>query len=107
MSNQVEYKISDVAQIGRGRVISTLEISKQECPTYPVYSSQTSNNGIMGYLDTYDFEGEYITWTTDGANAGTVFYRNGKLIALMFVVLMFSLASIPSGKRCWANSSMI
>ena len=76
--NQVEYKISDVAQIGRGRVISTLEISKQECPTYPVYSSQTSNNGIMGYLDTYDFEGEYITWTTDGANAGTVFYRNGK-----------------------------
>ena len=78
LSNQVEYKISDVAQIGRGRVISTLEISKQECPTYPVYSSQTSNNGIMGYLDTYDFEGEYITWTTDGADAGTVFYRNGK-----------------------------
>ena len=78
LSNQVEYKISDIAQIGRGRVISTLEISKQECPTYPVYSSQTSNNGIMGYLDTYDFEGEYITWTTDGANAGTVFYRNGK-----------------------------
>lgn len=32
----------------------------------------------MGYLDTYDFDGEYITWTTDGANAGTVFYRNGK-----------------------------
>ena len=78
LSNQVEYKISDIAQIGRGSVISTLEISKQECPTYPVYSSQTSNNGIMGYLDTYDFEGEYITWTTDGANAGTVFYRNGK-----------------------------
>ena len=78
LSNQIEYKISDIAQIGRGRVISTLEISKQKCPTYPVYSSQTSNNGIMGYLDTYDFEGEYITWTTDGANAGTVFYRNGK-----------------------------
>ena len=32
----------------------------------------------MGYLDKYDFDGEYITWTTDGANAGTVFYRNGK-----------------------------
>lgn len=24
------------------------------------------------------FDGEYITWTTDGANAGTVFYRNGQ-----------------------------
>lgn len=32
----------------------------------------------MGYLDSYDFEGEYVTWTTDGANAGTVFYRNGR-----------------------------
>ena len=32
----------------------------------------------MGYLNTYDFEGEYVTWTTDGANAGTVFYRKGK-----------------------------
>jgi type I restriction enzyme S subunit len=29
-------------------------------------------------LGTYDFEGEYITWTTDGAYAGTVFYRSGR-----------------------------
>ena len=73
-----EYKISEISVLGRGRVISTIEISKQERPQYPVYSSQTSNNGIMGYLDDYDFDGEYITWTTDGANAGTVFYRNGR-----------------------------
>lgn len=32
----------------------------------------------MGHLDAYEFYGEYLTWTTDGANAGTVFYRNGK-----------------------------
>ncbi len=32
----------------------------------------------MGHLDTYDFDGEYVTWTTDGANAGTVFYRTGR-----------------------------
>ena len=72
------HKISGIAEIGRGRVISTTEINNQTSPQYPVYSSQTSNEGIMGYLDNYDFEGEYITWTTDGANAGTVFYRNGK-----------------------------
>jgi len=72
------YKIKDIADIGRGRVISSIEIEKQHQPKYPVYSSQTSNNGIMGYLDDYMFDGEYITWTTDGANAGTVFYRNGK-----------------------------
>lgn len=72
------YKIQDIAEIGRGRVISSVEIEKQKHPLYPVYSSQTSNDGIMGYLDEYMFDGEYITWTTDGANAGTVFYRNGK-----------------------------
>ena len=72
------YKIQDIAEIGRGRVISSVEIDRQKRPLYPVYSSQTSNNGIMGYLDNYMFDGEYITWTTDGANAGTVFYRKGK-----------------------------
>ena len=60
------YKIQDIAEIGRGRVISSVEIEKQRHPLYPVYSSQTSNDGIMGYLDNYMFDGEYITWTTDG-----------------------------------------
>ena len=73
-----QFRIKDIASIGRGRVISSIEISQQENPLYPVYSSQTSNDGIMGYLDDFMFEGEYISWTTDGANAGTVFYRNGK-----------------------------
>ena len=72
------YKVSEIADIGRGRVISSKEIANQNNPQYPVYSSQTSNEGVMGYLDNYAFDGEYITWTTDGANAGTVFYRNGR-----------------------------
>ena len=45
---------------------------------YPVYSSQTANNGEIGKINTFDFDGEFINWTTDGANAGTVFYRTGK-----------------------------
>lgn len=72
------YKVSEIADIGRGRVISSKKIANQNNPQYPVYSSQTSNEGVMGYLDNYAFDGEYITWTTDGANAGTVFYRNGR-----------------------------
>jgi type I restriction enzyme S subunit len=43
-----------------------------------VYSSQTQNDGILGYISTFDFDCEQITWTTDGANAGTVFLRKGK-----------------------------
>lgn len=69
--------ISELCQDGRGRVISNDYITRNS-GVYPVYSSQTSNDGIMGYIDTFDFDGEYITWTTDGAKAGTVFYRNGK-----------------------------
>lgn len=71
-------QVKQLADVGRGRVISHREIAKSISNLYPVYSSQTSNDGVMGFIDTYDFDGEYITWTTDGANAGTVFYRNGK-----------------------------
>jgi len=70
--------IEDIATVGRGRVISHKEIARSRISQFPVYSSQTSDNGIMGYLDAYEFEGEYVTWTTDGANAGTVFARDGR-----------------------------
>src|SRR5579859_3014518 len=64
-------------KLGRGRVISNLEI--QDNPgQYPVYSSQTEDEGILGHINTFQFDGTYLTWTTDGANAGTVFYRQGK-----------------------------
>lgn len=62
--------------VNRGRVISILDLD--ENGIYPVYSSQTEKNGCFGYLNTYDFSGPSITWTTDGAKAGTVFFRNGK-----------------------------
>lgn len=70
--------IGRISGVGRGRVISHREIARSLNTGYPVYSSQTSNSGVMGYINSFDFEGEYITWTTDGANAGTVFARNGR-----------------------------
>ena len=75
-----EYKVSDLFTITRGTVIPKNELkdSVSDNYIYPVYSSQTSNNGILGYDKIYDFDGKYLTWTTDGANAGKVFYRNGK-----------------------------
>lgn len=71
-----ESKISYLFDIGRGRVIAGPEL--KEDGLYPVYSSQTKNDGCMGMIDTYDFDDDLITWTTDGANAGTVFIRSGK-----------------------------
>lgn len=64
-------------KLGRGRVISHEEICDHP-GEYPVYSSQTENDGILGLTDTYDFDGDYLTWTTDGAKAGTVFERHGR-----------------------------
>ena len=71
------YKLKEIAELKRGVVISKDYIN-EHAGEYPVYSSQTENNGCLGYIDTYAYDGTYLTWTTDGANAGTVFYREGK-----------------------------
>ena len=75
--NGVKYKnIQELCKISRGKVMSK-DFIKANAGEYPVYS-QTENNGELGKISTYDFDGEYLTWTTDGANAGSVFYRKGK-----------------------------
>lgn len=74
-----QRKVSEMFKITRGYVLpatKTSEETNSEMP-YPVYSSQTKNNGLMGYYSNYLYE-DAITWTTDGANAGTVNYRAGK-----------------------------
>ena len=76
--NGVEYKeLKDLCIISRGKVISK-DYIRDNPGDFPVYSSQTENAGNLGNISTYDYDGEYLTWTTDGANAGTVFYRNTK-----------------------------
>ena len=116
-----EFSVSDLCKIGRGRVISKTEI-EENFGSYPVYSSQTLSNGIMGYLNSYDFDGEYVTWTTDGVNAGTVFYRNGKfnctnvcgtlspknnLINLKFLALALSRVAFKYVSHTLANPKLM
>ncbi|SUA95734.1 restriction endonuclease subunit S [Myroides odoratus] len=75
-----EFKeIGDVFTITRGNVLSMSLLSndKDNENNYPVYSSQTKNKGLAGYYNNFIFENA-ITWTTDGANAGDVNYREGK-----------------------------
>jgi len=73
----IKSRVGRHFKIERGRVISKEEI-QDNLGDYPVYSSQTTNNGELGRISTYDFDGEYVTWTTDGEKTGTCFYRNGK-----------------------------
>ena len=74
----VEWKkLGEISNLVRGKVISKDFIRDHE-GEYPVYSSQTANNGVLGYIDSYMFDGDFLTWTTDGVYAGTMFRRNGK-----------------------------
>lgn len=74
------FRIKDLFNISRGRVIaaSTLEKDSSDILKYPVFSAATENDGIIGYLERYDFNNNLLTWTTDGAKAGAVFIRSGK-----------------------------
>ena len=69
--------LGNIADLFRGKVISKDYIKDNE-GEFPVYSSQSANDGVLGRIDTYMYDGEYLTWTTDGAYAGTVFRRSGK-----------------------------
>ena len=74
-----QRKIKELFKITRGYVLaaSMTNDRQTESTPYPVYSSQTKSEGLMGYYSQYLYE-KAITWTTDGANAGTVNFRDGK-----------------------------
>ena len=74
-----QRKVNNLFRITRGHVLAAnkIQATKTSVKLYPVYSSQTKDKGLMGYYSEYIYENA-ITWTTDGANAGTVNYRPGK-----------------------------
>jgi len=81
ISGKCEKKSVPVTQIfdtEKGSAKYTKKYMHDHGGKYPVYSSQTSNLGQIGGIDTYDHSEECFTWTTDGTYVGTVFYRNGK-----------------------------
>ena len=74
-----QRKVSEMFRVTRGYVLAATQTESERTDEkpYPVYSSQTKDKGLMGYYKDYLYE-DAITWTTDGANAGTVNYRAGK-----------------------------
>ena len=71
--------IGEICQINRGRVMSK-DYLRNNAGEYPVYSSQTVDDGVFGRINTYDYDGEYLTWTTDGANAGSFLGSSGNRV---------------------------
>lgn len=72
-------KISDLFDVFKGSAGYTRKWIKSHVGDYPLYSSQTSHEGIIGMINKYDYDvKQCLTWTTDGVYAGTVFLREGK-----------------------------
>lgn len=54
---EVEWKtLGEVTELKRGRVMSK-QYLKENSGEFPVYSSQTANNGEIGKIATFDFSG--------------------------------------------------
>ena len=70
--------ITDLFDPHKGTAKYTKKYMHEHPGIYPVYSSQTTESGKSGEIDSFDYEKECFTWTTDGVYAGTVFYRNEK-----------------------------
>ena len=89
--NGVEWRtVGELCNLSRGKVYSKQYLSQNE-GVFPVYSSQTANNGELGKINSFDYDGEFLTWTTDGAYAGTIFHRKGKFsISIYKVALTFT-----------------
>ncbi|MDA8634761.1 restriction endonuclease subunit S [Rhodobacteraceae bacterium] len=59
-------------ELGRGNIISKIDIREVK-GSFPIYSSSSKNNGMMGRYGNYMFDEEMVTWSVDGG--GTFFYR--------------------------------
>lgn len=95
-----EKKLCDVFHVTRGQVLAFNNIHNKNDGTYcyPVFSSQTKNDGLVGYYKSYLYE-DAITWTTDGANAGETNFRKGKFFCT-------NVCGVLINKEGYANECM-
>ena len=77
-----QRRISDLFKITRGPIgflttDANLRTTNKRNIHSPSFRHNTKNEGLMGYYKEYLYQ-DAITWTTDGANAGTVNFRPGR-----------------------------
>jgi type I restriction enzyme M protein len=79
IENEFEHskkvKISEIFETKKGLSKYTKGYGNSHQGEYPVYSA--SNNSPLTYIDTYDYDGEYLTWATNGF-AGYIKKISGK-----------------------------
>lgn len=58
------FKIKDLFEIKKGKSVYTKKYGEANKGSYPVYSA--SNFAPLTHINSYDFDGEFITWATNG-----------------------------------------
>lgn len=59
-------KIGKIFDIVKGKSKYTKSYMNKHKGKYPVYSSQTSDEGVIASIDSYDYDCKCLTWTSDG-----------------------------------------
>ena len=70
-----KFTIDELFDIKSGNSNLTQKFLNANKGEYVVYSANTKENGVFGYIKTFDFDIECIQITTNGVYAGTVFFR--------------------------------
>lgn len=78
LENFEEVKIKNIFDVKKGLGKYTRTYGQQHNGEYPVYSG--SNVAPIIFIDTYDYDGEYLSWVVDGF-AGYMKVLNGKFSA--------------------------
>lgn len=76
-----EVELTSLFNLYKGNAKYTTKYILNNKGSFPVFSGATLDNGLIGNINTYDFDysnKKVLTWTTDGVYAGTVFVRQGK-----------------------------
>jgi len=69
------YKVKDLFDIERGKSKYTKKYGDTNKGGFPVYSA--SNNAPLTFINTFDFDGQFLTWATNGF-AGYIMLIDGK-----------------------------
>ena len=70
-----KFKLDNLFEIKSGNSKLTQNYLNSNKGEYVVYSANTKQNGIFGYIDTFDYDIECLQLTTNGVYAGTFFHR--------------------------------
>lgn len=69
------FKLKDLVNIERWKSKYTQTYVQNNSWIYNLYSAKTTEGGLLGRINTYDYDSECLTYTTNGVKAWTLFYR--------------------------------